>query len=83
MVLLISNSATVADDPQDNTAEMYQQVQERNCKKRQHDDDNDDTNARQSSVELQDYSLDEGYDTGSVEERSSEYKNKSKKRKFN
>ena len=78
-----SQNTTVPEDPQRNTAEMYQQVQETMCKKRQHDDDNDDAMTGQCSLEIQDYTSDEGNDsTDSDEERASEYKNQSKKRKF-
>ena len=63
---------------------MYKQVSGTMCKKRQRNDENDDTNARQSSLQLQDYALDEGDDsTDSVEERSSEYTNRSKNTKCN
>ena len=73
----------VPEDHQDDTAEMYKQVQETMCKKRERDDENDDTIAIQTSLELQDYTLDEGDDfTHSAEESSSEYENQAKKRKF-
>ena len=75
---------TVPEDLQHNTAEMYKKEPGTMCKKRQHDDENDYTNARQSSLELQDCTFDDGDDsTDSVEERSSEHTNRSKKRKCN